>query len=162
MLDFSRPVEELRVRANLNELIQDTLALLHHQLRTRGVEVELLLNENIPWVLVDPNQIKQVLINLMNNALLAMHAGGLLTLQTSTKRREERDWVIVGVRDTGAGIAPENIDRIFEPFFTTRPGGGTGLGLSISYTIITDHGGFIEVESVEQQGSCFTIYLPLE
>jgi signal transduction histidine kinase len=111
---------------------------------------------------VDPNQIKQVLLNLINNALQAMPNGGVMTIRTLQEQREGRDWVTVSVRDTGVGISPENLDRIFEPFFTTRPvGTGTGLGLSISYGIITDHGGFIEVDSEVSQGSCFTVYLPM-
>jgi signal transduction histidine kinase len=163
MLDFSRPVESQRVRTDLNELISDVLALVHHLVRTHGVEIQIELWDGLPKITVDPNQIKQVLLNLVHNALQAMPAGGILSLRTAPVEREGMKWVTVSVRDTGEGITPENLKRIFEPFFTTRPtGGGTGLGLSISYGIITDHGGFIDVDTQVGQGSCFTIYLPLD
>jgi signal transduction histidine kinase len=139
------------------------LALVHHLVRTHGVEIQIELWDGLPKITVDPNQIKQVLLNLVHNALQAMPAGGILSLRTAPVEREGMKWVTVSVRDTGEGITPENLKRIFEPFFTTRPtGGGTGLGLSISYGIITDHGGFIDVDTQVGQGSCFTIYLPLD
>jgi two-component system NtrC family sensor kinase len=114
-------------------------------------------------IVVDPNQIKQVLLNLFHNAIMAMPMGGVITLKTSRELREGQNWLSVVVCDTGEWITPENLDRIFEPFFTTRPpGSGTGLGLSVSYGIISDHGGTIEVESNPGKGSCFTVYLPFE
>jgi signal transduction histidine kinase len=163
LLDFSRPMEEVRVRTNVNDLINETLALIKHQIRTFGVTAAVELAPNLPWVLVDPNQIKQVLLNLIHNALQAMVSGGELMLQTHVTTREGRPWVTLAVCDTGVGIAPDNLERIFEPFFTTRAAGsGTGLGLSISYGIITDHKGYIEVESQPGAGSCFTVFLPVE
>jgi signal transduction histidine kinase len=163
LLDFSRPVEHYRTRVDLNEMVKDVLALVHHQVRTLGVETKLGLCEELPWVTVDPNQIKQVLLNLVHNALQSMPNGGTLSLKTIVELHEDREWITVSVGDTGVGISPENLERIFEPFFTTRPvGTGTGLGLSISYSIVTDHGGFIEVESQLGEGSCFTVYLPVE
>jgi len=162
MLDFSRPVDDVRGPTNLNELMRDVLALVNHQIRTRGVEICPEFCPDLPEVIVDPNQIKQVLLNLIHNAIQAMPNGGSLFLRTGSQMREGRRWVIAAVHDTGVGISPENLDRIYEPFFTTQPvGSGTGLGLSISYSIITDHGGFMEVDSIQAEGSCFTIYLPL-
>ncbi len=173
MLDFSRPVEDSRVLTNVNDLIRDVLALVSHQIRTYGVETRLELAESTPMLVIDPNQIKQVLLNLIHNALQAMPSGGQLFLRTGLYSREGRDWIATAVADTGIGIPPENIERVFEPFFTTRQvGAGTGLGLAISYTIVTDHGGFIEVESPPQEaalaskfvgkGSRFTVYLPVQ
>jgi signal transduction histidine kinase/uncharacterized protein YigA (DUF484 family) len=163
LLDFSRPVENQRVSTNLNDLIQDSLTLIHHLAHTGGVEMNLNLTENLPWVSVDPAQIKQVLLNLGHNSIQAMPHGGLMQVTTGQVKRDGKGWVYVSVRDNGVGIPPENLERIFEPFFTTRPAGsGTGLGLSVSYGIINDHAGMIEVDSQPGKGSCFSIYLPLE
>lgn len=162
LLDFSRPVENQRIRTDLNELITDVLALVRHLARTGGVNIELNLQEGLPWVSVDPGHIKQVVLNLVNNAIQAMNHGGVLTISTE-QQQHEGDWVVIRVEDTGEGISPENLERIFEPFFTTRPAGsGTGLGLSVSYGIVNEHGGSIEVDSVVEQGTCFRIFLPLD
>jgi signal transduction histidine kinase len=166
LLDFSRPGENLRSRTNLNELVADVVSLVHHLARTGGVEIRLDLNSDLPLVSIDPSQIKQVLLNLIHNAINAMHAGGHMELssyrKTTHQEGEETEWVVISVKDSGEGIAPQNLERIFEPFFTTRPAGkGTGLGLSVSYGIISEHSGIIEVESVLGQGSCFSIFLPV-
>lgn len=163
LLDFSRPTENIQVETDMNCLVEDTLALVQHQARASNIEIDLKLDPELPWITVDPNQIKQVLLNLLHNAILAMPDGGNIILKTVQVLREGQNWLGVEVRDTGEGIDPENMERIFEPFFTTRPpGSGTGLGLSVSYGIISDHGGSIEVESRLGEGSCFTIYLPFE
>ncbi len=163
LLEFSRPGENVRVRTDMNALIGEVLTLVQHLIRTTGVELRLQLWEEVPWVRVDPNQIKQVLLNLVHNALQAMPHGGVLTVQTVHERRGQERWLMVRVRDTGVGIPKENLARIFEPFFTTRPvGAGTGLGLSVSYGIIKEHGGYIEVESALGKGSVFTVRLPVE
>jgi signal transduction histidine kinase len=162
LLDFSRPVENVRARTDPNGLVNDVLALMQHLIRTNGVQLRMELGKNLPLVWLDPNQIKQVLLNLVHNALQAMPLGGVLTIQTLQQNRSEREWLNIRVNDTGSGIAAENLDRIFEPFYTTRePGAGTGLGLSVSYGIVAEHGGFIEVDSQVNEGSCFTIWLPV-
>ena len=105
---------------------------------------------------------KQVLLNLIHNALQAMPNGGSLFLSTGTRSRDDRSWALMSVRDTGSGISTEDRERIFEPFFTTKgERGGTGLGLSVTYGIVTDHGGVIDVESEIEKGSTFTVWLPL-
>jgi len=163
LLDFSLPTENIQVRTDLNSLVEDTLALVQHQARAGNIEIALDLDRDLPCITVDPNQIKQVLLNLLHNAILAMPKGGIINMKTLRVQREGQNWLSVIVCDTGEGIASNNIDRIFEPFFTTRPpGSGSGLGLSVSYGIISDHGGSIEVESSLGQGSRFTIYLPFE
>ncbi|MFN2151910.1 MAG: GAF domain-containing protein [Anaerolineales bacterium] len=163
LLDFSRPGEGFRVNADVNDLVSDVIALVHHLLHTSGVEIKTEMQEDLPWIQVDRDQIKQVLLNLVHNAIHAMPRGGTLTMQTETWMRDEDPGVIIRVRDTGQGISPEHLDRLFEPFFTTRPPGkGTGLGLSVSYGIITDHGGLIDVESAPGLGSTFTVWLPIQ
>jgi signal transduction histidine kinase len=162
LLDFARQSESTRTRASLNEVIEDVVALSRHLIHTSGVELILDLDKNLPWALVDANQMKQVLLNLVHNALQAMPDGGEMEIITSTATRKDRDWVLVSVRDTGVGIPPAEQARIFEPFFTTKGDrGGTGLGLSVTYGIVTDHGGQIDVESQPGKGSTFTVWLPL-
>lgn len=163
LLDFSRPADNLRVQSDVNEIVSEVLTLVQHLVRTNGVELRVQLREELPWISIDPNQIKQVLLNLVHNALQAMPRGGVLSVQTDIQTRQEANWQVISVCDSGEGIKSEDMERIFEPFFTTRPvGSGTGLGLSVSYGIVTEHGGFIDVESLPGRGSCFTIWLPVE
>ena len=110
---------------------------------------------NLPQVSFDPNQMKQVLINLVKNALEAMDTGGVITLTTMALD----DQVRLAVQDTGKGIEPEIIADIFNPFFTTKKT-GTGLGLAVINKIIEDHHGTITVESNKGQGTTFTVQLP--
>ncbi len=162
LLDFSRQGESNRARADLNEIVEDVIALTTHLIQTSGVQLNLDLGSDIPWVSVDRNQMKQVLLNLIHNALQAMPHGGSLFLSTDMRSRENRRWALMSVRDTGSGISAEDHERIFEPFFTTKgERGGTGLGLSVTYGIVTDHGGVIDVESELGKGSAFTVWLPL-
>jgi signal transduction histidine kinase len=136
--------------------------LSRHLIHTSGVELKINLDEELPWVMVDANQIKQVLLNLVHNALQAMPSGGKMEISTCKDSRNEREWAKVTVMDTGVGIPQTEQTRIFEPFFTTKGDqGGTGLGLSVTYGIVTDHGGQIDVESEPNKGSKFTVWLPL-
>ncbi len=162
LLDFSRPQEGVRLPSNINALLADVLALLQPQFRSKGVEVQMELCENLPQPVVNQDQITQVFVNLVQNALQAMPNGGQLTVETSPLRRKDVDGVGIHFTDTGVGIQPQYLDRIFEPFFTTQPlGEGTGLGLAISYGIVKDHGGVIDVESEPQNGSLFRVWLPI-
>jgi signal transduction histidine kinase/uncharacterized protein YigA (DUF484 family) len=166
LLDFSRQSENRRSMTDINALCRDVLSLVAHQARTTQVEVICEYSQNLPSICVDANQIKQVLLNLLHNAIQAMPQGGRLTLKTAHQVKNElydsQAGVSISVADTGEGIPAENLDRIFEPFFTTRPPGtGTGLGLSVSYGIVNDHGGVIEVESQLNKGSRLTVFLPL-
>jgi signal transduction histidine kinase len=161
LLDFSRRSESERTRVDLNELISDVLSLINHLRQTQDVALEVNLSKELPWVSVDRNQIKQVLLNLFHNSLQAMPNGGKLIIQTGKRQRDGRKWVLATVEDTGDGISDEYKARIFEPFFTTRSDqGGTGLGLSVSYSIITNHGGVIEVDSQKGKGTKFSMWLP--
>jgi two-component system NtrC family sensor kinase len=163
LLDFARQSESVRVRSDMNELVTDVLALVNHLFHTSGVQIITDLPDGLPWVSVDRNQVKQVVLNLVHNALHAMPDGGELNISTSHRYRDAHQWLKVAVTDTGTGISPENLGRIFEPFFTTRAkDGGTGLGLSVSYGIVTEHGGFIEAESQVGKGSVFNVWLPVE
>jgi two-component system NtrC family sensor kinase len=163
LLDFSRSSEMVRVKADINALVSDTLGLVRHLLGSNGVQVRTTLDDSIPWGFVDRDQIKQVLLNLFHNALHAMPSGGEITITTSCRQKYGRDWITVTITDNGVGIPPDNMERIFEPFFTTRSGeGGTGLGLSVTYGIVTSHGGRIEAESAPGEGASFTVWLPVD
>jgi two-component system NtrC family sensor kinase len=141
--------------------VEDIVTLSRHLIHTSGVTLQLALQEGLPWVLVDVNQMKQVLLNLIHNALQAMPNGGDMTISTEASSRGGRDWIRISVHDTGVGIPKPDQARIFEPFYTTKGDqGGTGLGLSVTYGIITDHGGQIDVESQPGAGSKFSVWLP--
>ncbi|MBN2117643.1 MAG: GAF domain-containing protein [Anaerolineales bacterium] len=161
LLDFARQSESTRARASLNAVIEDVVALSRHLIHTSGVALKLELEKDLPWVLADSNQMKQVLLNLVHNALQAMPSGGEMIISTQSAVRAGRDWIMVSVGDTGVGIPHLELSRIFEPFYTTKGDqGGTGLGLSVTYGIVTDHGGQIEVQSEPGVGSKFTVWLP--
>jgi two-component system, NtrC family, sensor kinase len=167
LLDFFRPTENRRVSTDINKLSQDALNLINHQARMNKVQLVYEFCDGLPDILIDADQIKQVLLNLLNNAIQAMPDGGQLSLTTSRATsgygKVFKKGIAISIADTGVGIPPENIERLFEPFFTTRPPGtGTGLGLSVSYGIITDHDGYIDVESQVNRGSRMTVFLPYE
>jgi two-component system cell cycle sensor histidine kinase/response regulator CckA len=155
--------------------ITDILAELSNLLRRLiGVNIQLKVvhGRDLGLVRVDQGQFEQVIINLVVNARDAMSGGGTLTIRTANVVLDHEiqrgveimpagDYVQVEVIDTGCGIPPENIERIFEPFFSTKEvGSGTGLGLSTVYGIVKQTGGFVMVDSVTNQGSTFSIYLP--
>src|SRR5574341_689128 len=161
LLDFARQSGPHREPADFNAAVHETVALMRNAAITRNVKVMELYTPDLPWVQLDINQFKQVLLNLLNNAMQAMPGGGTLTVATEASDAEVPG-VCLRVADTGVGIPHENLERIFEPFFTTKPPGeGTGLGLALSYSIVRDHGGKIEVNSTLNQGTTFVIWLPL-
>ncbi len=163
LLDFSRPRPSGRHKtlADLNTLVEETLFLLKHHQRFRRLTVVRDLGTDLPSVNADREQIIQVLMALMLNAVDAMEQGGSLTVRT--RRNPARlDELVAEVEDTGAGITRTDLTKIFEPFYTTKPPGrGTGLGLSICYGILQEHGGRIEAESEPGRGSVFRVFLPL-
>jgi len=162
LLDFARQSESTHAHASLNEVVQDVVALSRHLIQTSGVELGVTLQPDLPWASMDSNQMKQVLLNLVHNALQAMPNGGEMEIKSEAASRNDRNCVMVSVRDTGVGMTQAEQARIFEPFYTTKGNrGGTGLGLSVTYGIITDHGGQIDVESQPGVGSKFMVWLPL-
>lgn len=157
LLDFAKPKDPVREPANLNELVSDTTALLRAQAKAQNVALRLSLEEDLPQVTLDRDQIKQALLNLLLNACQAMPRGGTLFVETA--RRGER--VEVVVTDDGVGISEEDLGRVFTPFFTTKDH-GTGLGLATSYALVERHGGALRVQSRKGAGASFTLSLPLE
>ncbi len=159
LLKFARQSPPTLEPHDLRETVEGVLRLTRYMLRKGKVEAHLDAPHESVIAVYDLQQIEQVLINLIQNAVQAMPDGGDLYLSLDV----EGDSVVLRLRDTGTGIAPEHISRIFDPFFTTKAEGqGVGLGLSVSYGIIARHGGRIEVESEQGKGATFTVILPRE
>jgi len=157
LLDFARQSEPLLRPVTVSRAIDKALSLVEHEPRIKLVDVAREEQPELPLVVADFNQLVQVFINLLVNAVQAMNDGGRLTIRTGT----ENGWVKMSVSDTGRGIPPENMDRLFTPFFTTKEDTkGVGLGLAVSYGIIEKHGGRIEAQSEVGKGSTFTVFLP--
>ncbi|RPI53388.1 MAG: histidine kinase, partial [Chloroflexi bacterium] len=159
LLDFARQNDYLADRADLNELLQESLLLVRQRLENHGITIREQYEPGLPRPVVDVSRMKQVFLNLCINALQAMPLGGTLTVRSVRSGTGVAAFFV----DTGEGIPAENLARIFEPFFTTRPvDEGTGLGLSVSLGIVQAHGGRIEVQSEVGSGSTFVVWLPLE
>jgi PAS domain S-box-containing protein len=157
LMDFARQTRPSLSLINLNEVIGRAFNLVSHSAEIEHVKVARELNPALPEVMADPDQLQQVLTNLMLNAIQAMPDGGTLTLRTSA---DNQGRVRIDVQDTGIGISKENMKKLFTPFFTTKKEvKGVGLGLAVAHGIIQRHRGKIEVESEEGKGSTFTIYL---
>jgi two-component system, NtrC family, sensor kinase len=161
LLTFSRTTPMNLQATNLNQVLDQALRLIQHQLDLAGIHVETQLDADLPPALCDGAQIEQVLLALMVNATDAMPQGGNLWL--TTRVAIDKSTVEAIVRDDGSGISPEILPRLFEPFLTTKETGrGVGLGLAISRSILERHNGSIEVQSELGRGTTFTITLPCE
>lgn len=161
LMAFARPSPASLDEVNLNELAEHIVRLLAGQAKKRDITLTTRLSPEVPPCVVDQGQIKQVLMNLLMNALQATSAGGTVTLSTSLLREAgRRAWCLVEVQDTGSGIPPDQKEQIFDPFFTTKDS-GVGLGLFIAHQIIEEHGGTIDVESEVGLGARFLIKLPV-
>jgi PAS domain S-box-containing protein len=161
LLEFSRPASPQKKPLDLNNILERTLQLHEHSLRRNNIEVDFRLPGELPGVVGDANQLIQVFLNLITNAEQAIREvrdSGRIQIRAGRNGNQ----LTITVQDDGVGIRPEALQRIFDPFYTTkRPGGGTGLGLSICMSIIREHGGNIEAETLPGGGSAFTIYLPI-
>lgn len=155
LMAFARPQGEGAVRIKAIEALRKSENLLRRLVRP-PVRFSLELRSDPGWIMVDPVQLEQVLMNLVVNAVDAMPTGGIVEVGLS----EEDDWALIQVQDQGPGIPADVMPHIFEPFFTTKGGQGTGLGLATVQGIVGRCGGRIEVESRSGQGSSFKVYLP--
>jgi len=177
-LDYARPHAGNPVPLDLNAAVRRTVQIVQSQVVDGGIDVQLELGEPLPRARIDPEKFRQVLMNLMQNAMQAMDGQGKITVTTQVVRGgrvppldgsmpssrrsltdEVEQHIEVGVRDTGPGIAPKVLRNLFVPFFTTKSE-GTGLGLAISQSIVQNAGGTIEVHSQPGSGTTFTIVLP--
>jgi two-component system NtrC family sensor kinase len=161
ILDFAREMPMQKRQRRLQDILEQTLEIIIHQQRFFGVTLKKEFDESVPEVVVDSNLMEQVFMNIILNALDAMHGSGTLTVRT----RRQDNWVEIDLEDTGVGMPESMLDKIFDPFFTTKDsteGMGMGLGLAISYGIVKNHNGDIQVSSKVGRGTTFTIRLPLD
>ncbi len=158
LLQFSRQRDFSLESADVNTVLEQVVSMVRRQGALNAITVQERYAPNLPTVELDVSRIKQVFLNIINNAVYVMPNGGSLTIRTEAANGGVR----IAFEDTGPGIAPEHRDRIFDPFFTTKPEvSGTGLGLSVSLGIVQSHGGTIEVDTEVGRGSTFTVALPL-
>ena len=158
LLSFARRKAPQRIPLDLRKVIEDGMEMFQERLARNQIRVEMGMADPCPMVLADADQMSQVLLNLIMNALHAMPEGGTLRVGLEPKQ----PMVELTIADTGHGIPPEAIGKIYDPFFTTKEfGKGTGLGLTVVKGIIEEHQGSIAVESEEGNGTRFTVLLPM-
>jgi len=160
LLSFARKTDSTIQDLQINELIEEMVNISTQRAKYSKVNVNTYLDSNLPEIPISSTEFQQVMLNLINNAMDAMEkTGGTLDIST----HGQNDDIIITIADTGPGIPEVNLSRIFDPFFTTKPvGKGTGLGLSICYGIIKKMGGQIDVASVVNEGTTFTIRIPIK
>jgi PAS domain S-box-containing protein len=160
LVDFSRPSTHIVKPTNINRVIQEALNIVQYGKKVKDITFSLDLDEKLPEIIAVPDQVVQVLINILINAIDALEGhSGVITVQS----RKNEHSVEVMVKDTGKGIDSLELEKIFEPFYTTKTTGqGTGLGLWVSYGIVKNLGGDIFVESIPEKGSTFIIAFPLK
>jgi PAS domain S-box-containing protein len=166
LLDFARLKPAQRTKADILQLVEESLLLLIPQIKKNKVKVQKAYDKGVPYVHIDPHLIQQVLLNVILNAIQSMPYGGELSLgmgiEKGPKSKKGPDWFRLTVTDTGQGIRQRDLGRIFDPFFTTKGSKGTGLGLAVCQRVIDDHRGKIEIESEEGSGTMCRIYLPMQ
>jgi len=159
LLDFARESESISEPIDLGMLVGETIRLALNQVKVSGAKIETKIRSNLPKMRGDRQQLKQVFLNLILNALDAVEKEG--NIKISVKEAQTPGFLAVQVEDNGCGIPPHILPNIFDPFFTTKgPGKGTGLGLSVSHGIITMHGGQISIETKEGKYTRLTVTLP--
>jgi signal transduction histidine kinase len=156
IMNFAKPPSPMFELHNINRIVDDTMHMLQDEVEKHGIAVESHLDESIPLVMIDAQQVKQVLFNLMHNALSALEGEGKLLVTTKNEGR----YFEVHIADTGRGIPQELREKIFTPFFTTKSA-GTGLGLPIVKKIVDDHEGTISFHSVVGEGTTFVLRFPI-
>ncbi|HEX9917258.1 MAG TPA: ATP-binding protein [candidate division Zixibacteria bacterium] len=156
ILDYSRESKLSIQRNDLNRIVQEALEVLESKFKYDNILLQTVLSDDLKETDLDSHRIKQVLFNLIENAIDAMFGGGTLTIRTKKKD----NYAVLEIEDTGSGINQNEMKKLFIPFYSTKPT-GSGLGLAVSKKIVDDHAGFIEVQSKPNEGTRFTIHLPL-
>jgi two-component system, NtrC family, sensor histidine kinase HydH len=156
-LEFARPRTPQYQTVDLDQLLESTIGMAAHAIRARAIKIRKDLLSDMPALECDPEQLKQVILNLMINAIQAMPNGGEIVVAVRPQHRQ----ILIEVRDQGCGIRPEHLKLIFDPFFTTKEN-GTGLGLSVAYQIVVQHGGVLTAENNKTKGATFSLLLPLK
>ena len=161
LLDTVRPAKPEMQRVDVGRIIEGLMPLLRHAARVRNTTLTADVPASLPAVLGDPNQLQQILINLVVNAVEATPDGGAVGIVVAATSPDGRPGVSLSIRDTGPGIASSMRARVFDPFFTTKPPGhGTGLGLTICRDIMKEHGGTIAIADASEGGAAITVWLP--
>jgi signal transduction histidine kinase len=164
LLSFARPSKPNVAPENVNDVVDNIARILETQAKEKNVEVVRRLSSDLPKVWIDREQMKQVFMNLILNAIQAMKDGGSIVIATGLSAKAEaeliREYVQIEIRDTGVGIPEENLEQIFDPFFTSKDE-GSGLGLAVSHQIVQEHGGFVTVDSTVGKGTSFFVHLPI-
>lgn len=164
LLSFARPSKPNVALENVNDVVDNIVRILETQAKEKNIELKRDFNANLPKVWIDREQMKQVFMNLILNAIQAMKEGGAIILSTRAVTRNEAqpagEFVQVEIQDTGVGIPTENLQHIFDPFFTSKDE-GSGLGLAVSHQIVQEHGGFVTVESMVGKGTSFFVHVPV-
>jgi signal transduction histidine kinase len=161
ILTFSRDVRSNLEKHRVDEIVLEVVTVHKRVFSEQSITFEVALEENLPPILIDRDQVKQALTNLITNAYDAMPRGGALKLTAGVELFNDVKYVVLQVSDTGHGIDEDKFALIFEPFFTTKEAGrGTGLGLSITRKIMEEHGGFIRAASFPGKGASFSLYFP--
>jgi len=161
LLDFARPPDNKMDFYDINRIIEKMLSFIENEAAYKNISIHKELDRELPPILVNEEQVKQVFLNLFQNAIHATGNNGKLDVISRRKRHNKRDFLQIELRDTGKGIDKEGLQNIFNPFFTTK-NKGMGLGLAITDQIIKEHRGFIQVESEIGKGTVFYINLPLD
>jgi signal transduction histidine kinase len=159
LLEFARDQEPKKTMTDINQVIDRAVNMLENELRLRHIQLKRAYSKDLKTGMLDENQMQQVFVNLLLNAVHAIDQKGTITIRSRPDSAGE--YVIIEVQDSGCGIPPENLDKIFEPFFSTIKN-GSGLGLAVSYGIIRNHQGELTVESQPGKGACFIITLPMQ
>jgi len=160
LMGFARPAQPQFSSSNVAEIVDKVLAVIKDRVSMTNIQIETSFASGLPMVMVDPLQIEQVFMNLLINASHAMPSGGTIAINATSRKK---NMVEVSVSDTGTGIDPKNLSKIFDPFFTTKKEGeGTGLGLAICNSIVEHNGGVLRVQSKLEEGSTFTVSLPVD
>jgi two-component system, NtrC family, sensor kinase len=161
LLDFARPSEPQLREENINEILDKMVTLVTTETKKKNLKITRNLGEHLPFIQVDKDQIKQVFLNILLNAVQATPENGEITIATrSFAKSPGETFLQIEVKDTGPGIPAQELELIFTPFYTTKTQ-GSGLGLSITHQIVEEHHGYIEVDSQVGSGTSFTINLPL-
>ena len=156
-LDFARPRLPQYQLADVGPILESVIGLAAHSVGRQPIQLRTDIAPDMPAIKCDPEQIKQVLLNLTINSVQAMPDGGEIVLST----RVDGSRVVIEVKDQGPGISPENLDKIFDPFFTTKDT-GTGLGLSVAHQILSQHGGILNAKNNSDRGATFSLFLPIQ
>lgn len=165
LLAFARKEKPVRELVNASVILHDIARIRAYNLRSTNIQVIETYEADLPSTLGDPNQLRQVFLNVISNAEHAIrksNSRGWIRITTKSIQRDGDAFILVGIQDNGGGISSSHISRIFDPFFTTKKvGEGTGLGLSISYGIVKEHDGRLWVECPPNEGACFYIEIPV-